>query len=188
MRHVRSADAERKASARSVGASLSSSAEQMKEKRFAGGIYYFDVVAALIGVVLVLGHRLIASGTDAAALIRDVPGWWIPLLAAALPWRCGDEPTRKRDAVGGHHRGGTGLRRARRRVLAVEHHGVHRRNPLGFPAAARRARPESTKTYLPICGQRSQRSLVNGYSSQNQRCANNLSSVEPAHSLICLRL
>jgi lysophospholipase L1-like esterase len=56
----------------------------MKEKRFAGGIYYFDVVAALIGVVLVLGHRLIAGGTDAAALIRDASGWWIPLLAAAL--------------------------------------------------------------------------------------------------------
>jgi membrane associated rhomboid family serine protease len=32
----------------------------------------------------VLGHRLIAGGTDAAALIRDAPGWWIPLLAAAL--------------------------------------------------------------------------------------------------------
>lgn len=33
----------------------------MKEKRFAGGIYYFDVVAALIGVVLVLGRSFHCS-------------------------------------------------------------------------------------------------------------------------------
>jgi hypothetical protein len=56
----------------------------MRVKTFAGGIYYFDVVAALIGVALVLGHRLIAGGTDAAVLMRDAPGWWIPLLAAVL--------------------------------------------------------------------------------------------------------
>src|SRR5688572_9568128 len=159
MCHVRSAHAESKASARSVGASGYSSAEQMQEKRFAGGIYYFDVVAALIGVVLVLGHRLIAGGTDGAALIRDAPGWWIPLLAAALLFALRRRAYTQETPWGGQQRGGTGLRRACRRVLAVEHHGVHRRNPLGFPAAARRARPKSTKTYLPICGQRSQRSL-----------------------------
>ena len=47
----------------------------MNEKGFAGGIYYFDVVAALIGVVLVLAHRPITGGTDAAALLRDAAGW-----------------------------------------------------------------------------------------------------------------
>src|SRR5688572_19291623 len=47
-------------------------------------IYYVDVVALLIGAMLVAGRLIIPPAVTVSGLLRDVPGWWMPLTAVAL--------------------------------------------------------------------------------------------------------
>lgn len=56
----------------------------MIDKKSVGGIYYFDLAAVLIAATLALGRRLTAADGGAPPLLLDVPGCWIPVLAAGL--------------------------------------------------------------------------------------------------------
>lgn len=54
------------------------------DRTFTRGIYYFDVVAALVTVMIVLGHLGVSVPSSVPPITRDVLGWWTPLLAVVL--------------------------------------------------------------------------------------------------------
>lgn len=56
----------------------------MSDKAFIRGIQYFDVVAALLTVMIVAGRFFVRDSPASPALGRDVTGFWAPLLAAML--------------------------------------------------------------------------------------------------------
>ena len=56
----------------------------MSDKAFIRGIQYFDVVAALLTVMIVAGRFFVRDSPASPALGRDVTGFWAPLLAVML--------------------------------------------------------------------------------------------------------
>ncbi len=56
----------------------------MSDKSLVRGLYYFDVAAALVFSIIVTGRLAIRDSAASPALIRDVAGLWVPLLAIVL--------------------------------------------------------------------------------------------------------
>jgi hypothetical protein len=56
----------------------------MSDKAFIRSLQYFDVVAALLTVMIVAGRFFVRDSPASPALVRDVTGFWAPLLAVML--------------------------------------------------------------------------------------------------------
>jgi lysophospholipase L1-like esterase len=56
----------------------------MSDKRFIRGLSYFDLVAALAIVAIVGGRVAVRDSPASPAFVRDIAGFWVPLVAVGL--------------------------------------------------------------------------------------------------------